>query len=633
MELTKRICANCGDVFYSYHPTQKYCRQVKLRVCPICGKEFEQRCEGQISSVCSDPNCIKRSQSFYKPKNKKKCKICGELFLPSSSRQSYCGNIHFRTCKICNSQFEYRCEANSDPDTCYDCRGRKYIKICKICGKKFISTSPSKQICDDVHYETCLDCGKKFVIPNDRAYEHKQYCSDCSNKHRIEKIKLGQSKLPENWNRSKSEYIKKCKYCGKTFTTNAYNQVYCDGPHYAICSVCGDKFIVDNIQLFNRTSVCSTRCKTILARRTKISDPSIYLQWEIFESNPQKWIYDHYGDNKPSYATLVSDLHMAASTIQQLLAKLQCEDCVSHYVSKMESEVTNFIQTQIGSNIQIVHNDRQQIKPKELDLYLPEYHLAVECNPTISHNSTIPFYDQSGPMESNYHRMKTDMCEKAGIQLFHIFGYEWTNKRKIIESMIRNMLRKNQVKIGARQCIIKEVDYDESALFLNENHRQGNAVSSYRIGLYYNGELVSLMTFSRPRKSISNNDAEYELVRFCNKLNTTVMGGASKLFRYFVTKYSPFSILSYSDRAHASGRMYSTLGFKELRRTDPGYVWVDTITDTAYNRINTQKHNIRKFLKDDSIDLSRTEKQIMEEHGYVQVFDSGNILWKWTNIV
>lgn len=91
--------------------------------------------------------------------------------------------------------------------------------------------------------------------------------------------------------------------------------------------------------------------------------------------------------------------------------------------------------------------------------------------------------------------------------------------------------------------------------------------------------------------------------------------------------------MSYSDRAHASGRMYSALGFQELRRTDPGYVWVDTITDTAYNRINAQKHNIRKFLKDDSINLSRTEKQIMEEHGFVQVFDSGNILWEWTNII
>ena len=57
------------------------------------------------------------------------------------------------------------------------------------------------------------------------------------------------------------------------------------------------------------------------------------------------------------------------------------------------------------------------------------------------------------------------------------------------------------------------------------------------------------------------------------------------------------------------------LGFTEFRRSDPGYVWVDLYTDRAYNRYNTQKQNIRKFLHDDTIDLSKSEKKIMEEHG------------------
>ena len=53
------------------------------------------------------------------------------------------------------------------------------------------------------------------------------------------------------------------------------------------------------------------------------------------------------------------------------------------------------------------------------------------------------------------------------------------------------------------------------------------------------GELVSLMTFNKPRKGIgkmSEDGLEWELGRFCNALNTNVVGGASKLFKYFINE-------------------------------------------------------------------------------------------------
>ena len=67
-----------------------------------------------------------------------------------------------------------------------------------------------------------------------------------------------------------------------------------------------------------------------------------------------------------------------------------------------------------------------------------------------------------------------------------------------------------------------------------------------------------------------------------------------------------------------------------MTKSNPGYVWVATATDIAYNRVNAQKHNLKHFLHDDTIDLAKTEKQIMEEHGFVQVFDSGTIRWEWS---
>ena len=114
-------------------------------------------------------------------------------------------------------------------------------------------------------------------------------------------------------------------------------------------------------------------------------------------------------------------------------------------------------------------------------------------------------------------------------------------------------------------------------------------------------------------------------------LNTSVVGGASKLFKHFIRIYNPKRIRSFSDRAHTKGTLYSNLGFIELRRSDPGYVWVNLATDKAYNRVNSQKQNIKKFLQDDSIDLTQSEKQIMEAHRFAQVFDSGTITWQWTS--
>ena len=91
-----------------------------------------------------------------------------------------------------------------------------------------------------------------------------------------------------------------------------------------------------------------------------------------------------------------------------------------------------------------------------------------------------------------------------------------------------------------------------SKIFLNNNHIQGNDKSQIYLGLYYNEELISVMTFGSPRIAMGNknknyNKNSYELIRFCNKLNTNVVGGASKLLKYFIKNYKPEHIFSFAD--------------------------------------------------------------------------------------
>ena len=296
----------------------------------------------------------------------------------------------------------------------------------------------------------------------------------------------------------------------------------------------------------------------------------------------------------------------------------------------MEEEIASVLRT-IDPGVKIVYHDRSIIHPYELDLYLPDYRIAIECNPTTTHNSSIADPWGGAPKHYKYHKNKSKAAAECGIFLFHIFGHEWKYRRQIIESMLRNLLGHSTV-LYARKCELREVSSSEARKFLLTNHRQGPTGAKLRYGLYFNEELVSLMTFGHVRGTMgitSSDRPAWELVRFCNKLNTSVVGGASKLFKRFIDDINPKSVLSFSDCAHTRGRLYEILGFTETAVSDPGYVWVDTASDMAYHRTNAQKRNLIQFLDDPDIDLSRTETDIMIEHGFVQVFDSGTIRWEW----
>ena len=195
--------------------------------------------------------------------------------------------------------------------------------------------------------------------------------------------------------------------------------------------------------------------------------------------------------------------------------------------------------------------------------------LAFEFNGVYWHNELYK--------NKNYHLEKTEKCLKQGIQLIHIWEDDWNYKQEIVKSMILNKLGKTHNKIYARKCEIKEINNNKLIKkFLDQNHIQGSIGSFIKMGLFYDNELVSLMTLGKKRKFMnsSSKDGEWELLRFCNKLNTNVIGGASKLFKYFIKKYNPKEIITYADRSYSNGNLYKQLGFNFLHKTEPNYYYV-----------------------------------------------------------
>jgi hypothetical protein len=128
------------------------------------------------------------------------------------------------------------------------------------------------------------------------------------------------------------------------------------------------------------------------------------------------------------------------------------------------------------------------------------------------------------------------------------------------------------------------------------------------------------MTFGSLRKNLGSKSKEgsYELLRFCNKLNTSVIGGASKLFKYFVKKYKPEQVISYALRDYSNGNLYKQLGFKLEYNTQPNYFYTDT--NNRFNRFQFRKDILVK----EGYDPNKTEHQIMLERGYYRVYDTGS---------
>jgi hypothetical protein len=264
----------------------------------------------------------------------------------------------------------------------------------------------------------------------------------------------------------------------------------------------------------------------------------------------------------------------------------------------------------------IILNSRNVISPYEIDIYIPDLKLAFEFNGIYWHSELYK--------DSDYHKIKSDRCLSDGIQLLHIWEDDWIYKQDIIKSIIINKLGKIQNKIGARKCKIKEIrDNKLIKCFLDENHIQGFIGSKIKLGLFYNGELVSLMTFGNLRKSLGQfaKEGSYEMLRFCNKLNTSVIGGASKLFKYFIKNYEVKKIISYSDNSRGQGNLYKQLRFNFVHETDTNYYWI--IDGVRKHRFNFRKDKLVK----EGADPNKTEIQIMSEKGYYRIFDCGSKKW------
>lgn len=313
----------------------------------------------------------------------------------------------------------------------------------------------------------------------------------------------------------------------------------------------------------------------------------------------------------------------AAYSSETIAEKLQCSpSTVLNYFrkhgikidnsSKFNKEVIEFVSK--NTNDFIKENDRKILEGKEIDVLIPSMNFGIECHGLYWHS-----LNSDELHEKKYHLQKHLLATQKGIKLIQIFEDEWKNRRNACENIIMSCLGVNQ-KIHARKCRMELIDSGMAYEFFKSNHIAGEIYCSTNIGLYYDDVLVMVAGFSRSRYQNDKNKYS-ELIRLCSLKGFTVVGGASRIIKFFKT-INQTSLISYSDNRIGNGNVYQQCGFSFVKNINPGYWWVKN--DKRYSRHMFTKKKLESLGFDTK---NKTEIQIMFDNGFKILYDAGHRKW------
>ena len=453
-------------------------------------------------------------------------------------------------------------------------------KVCIICKEEFIPTSPKQKFC-----YSCKD----------------------------EAIKIAQAERDIKRNRLKHsyEYEKTCPICNTNFKTFDSKKIYCGGKDCEIKRKRANGFKVDIKRNIER-ALLRKRNKAL-----KISKILKYIKSYVISFKYKLVSAKKYKNTHNS--TLVLQCphgHMWETNFHAFKDNHnRCAICYqqNNYVSKPEQLIREFIKDNFPG-IDIKYNDRTVIRPKELDVYLPEFNLAIEICGLYWHGEL-----HSGKAR-DYHYNKMMDCFNKGIRLITIFEDELYNYKDIVLSRLRQAMGAPIRRIFARKCNVVEIDSSTANNFYSCNHIQGSSTALVRYGLYYKDELVGVGSLGNVTRAHTSTKSTLEFKRFCTLQDTSIIGGISKIFKV-MKNYAIINdfkeIKSYCDMRYANifNPVYEVLGFTLASYTKytPHYFK----GQKRYRNMSLRKTVIEK-------QTGLTEWELRKSQGYDRIWDCGH---------
>ena len=484
----------------------------------------------------------------------KVCLLCGEEYKPTSPKQKYCIK-----CKDDGRRISDRKRDRIRHRKKYNYK--KYIRRCKICGTKF-----------STHYSKKNYCGNKKCDKLRIQIKNKKTHATRSKTGMIIKGKRYYKENREKCLQRKADYYREKNPNAKPYVFGKYNKLTIDYVRNYIeergYSLLSNEYINNNSKLL-------------------LECPEGH-KWETTFHN-----FEDVGDVEGS----------------------RCLQCYinGNYVSKLEQRVRNFLEENYP-HIDVVYNDRIQIKPKELDFYFPDSKLAVEVCGLYWHGEI------SSGRDRQYHYNKMIECFNKGVRLITVFEDELNNNFDIVMSRILQALGVHKRRIFARKCIVKEIDTSLANKFFVKCHSQGRSTSLKVWGLFYHDELVSVCSVGKILRKHTSSADTLELKRFCTLPYVSIVGGISKLFKkakQFAIDEGYTLIKSYCDMRYSNifKPVYEILDFKlmGLTKYTPHYF---------KNGVRYRNYSLRKTPEERL--LNKTEYQLRKEQGYDRIWDCGH---------
>lgn len=326
-----------------------------------------------------------------------------------------------------------------------------------------------------------------------------------------------------------------------------------------------------------------------------ISDMSLALL------NNKDWLTYKHHTQKISLGEIAAILEVDDSTVSDYFKRHDIE-IKFFYQSSPERSISRILDT---LNIQYDARNKSVLNGIELDIYIPSHKVAIEYNGLYWHSELFKSY--------NFHKNKYDVCTSKGIRLIQIFEHEWLNTPEIVENKIKNILgHSTDKRVYARSCRVVNVRTNDKRDFLNKNHIQGDGPSSINYGLEHKGELVAVIGF------IKQTD-HYVLNRYAT--SCSVLGGFTKLLKYFENEHNNPPIVTFADLRWSEGKLYENTGFKVDKILPPDYYWCKS--KKLWHKFNWRHTSgLRKlpyYVPND------TEVENMHKHGFYRIWDCGKI--------
>ena len=212
----------------------------------------------------------------------------------------------------------------------------------------------------------------------------------------------------------------------------AYNK-----PMFAVCPKHGKFKIVPTHHINSKNGCPKCFEEKRMKMNTRHQDEFLDLAKDVHKDDDYDYSHVVYVNNLTPVEIVCPKHGSFFQTPKVHLLGCGCPQCAAIMKSKGEKNLVEFVKSIYDG--EILENDRKLIRPKELDIVLPDKKLAIEYDGVYYHSS--------------YFKKKNDFSlltksliakEKLGFRLIHVFDDEWFAENEEIKRKLKDIILGNE---------------------------------------------------------------------------------------------------------------------------------------------------------------------------------------------